>query len=262
MRSNNTYLGNGVHADGIYFTNKNDTASGYAVGNGKVMKACLDSNARIVDISQLDSLAVETEIYDKASLALYEGYNVIKVRISSNEDYYIALDRSSLVFEDVNNDAADDAKEFEGLELADEFNGMIFSEEKTDRADFPAAAVLVIKDGKILCASRSNGEGLCGPGGKVEDWETDIKAAAIREAQEEFGITPHNLIPLGEYKASSDLYMDSMVYLTDEFTGTPKADGSEMMNEQWLSLQELRSQNLFPPFEASLDMLMDLLSGK
>lgn len=130
----------------------------------------------------------------------------------------------------------------------------------TDKKDagvrYPAAAVLIINDGKILCARRSESGELCGPGGKTEDFDGSNEAAAIREAQEEFGIIPHNLIPLGEYKASSGLYLDSMVYFTDEYTGTPKADGSEMLDEQWLSMEELRKEKLFPPFKASLDMLV------
>lgn len=129
-----------------------------------------------------------------------------------------------------------------------------------DGGDFPAAAVIIIKDGKILCASRRNNEGICGPGGHAEDGETP-EETAVREATEEFNIVPLNLLPLGQYKGSSGQYMPSMVYFTDQFSGTPEADGSEMMNERWLSLEELMNEQLFPPFKDSLDMLVDLLSG-
>ena len=129
-----------------------------------------------------------------------------------------------------------------------------------DGEDFPAAAVIIIKDGKILCASRRNNEGICGPGGHAEDDETP-EETAVREAIEEFNIVPLNLLPLGQYKGSSGQYMPSMVYFTDRFSGTPEADGSEMMDERWLSLEELMNEQLFPPFKDSLDMLVDLLSG-
>ena len=135
----------------------------------------------------------------------------------------------------------------------------LFEKNKADGDGFQGAAVIIIHQGKLLCATRSNNEGMCGPGGKVEVGET-TEEAAIREAQEEFDITPLNLIPLGDYKASNGQYLDSTVYFTDEFTGTPEADGSEMLNEQWLSIEELRSQQLFEPFEASIDMLIKFLT--
>ncbi len=129
-----------------------------------------------------------------------------------------------------------------------------------DGEGIPAAAVLIINDGRFLCASRSDGEGICGPGGHVEAGEAPEEAAS-REAVEEFDIIPHNLIPIGVYKGSPGLYLPSMVYFTDQFTGTPKADGDEMLDARWLTLQELENERLFPPFEASVKMLINLLTG-
>ena len=78
---------------------------------------------------------------------------------------------------------------------------------------------------------------------------------------EEFNIVPLNLQPLGAYKGGAGPYLPSMVYWTDTFSGTPEADGGEMLNARWMSMEELRSQLLFPPFEASLDMLEDFLKN-
>lgn len=143
--------------------------------------------------------------------------------------------------------------EMSGTSEADDF-GLEFKSEVEDSTDCTAAAVIVIKDGKILCGSRRTSEGICGPGGHIEEGETP-EEAALREAQEEFNIVPLNILPLGVYKSSTGSYCDSMIYFTDQFTGTPEADGGEMLNEQWLSLEELRGKFLFPPFEESLKML-------
>jgi len=132
--------------------------------------------------------------------------------------------------------------------------------EKGDGADYPAAAVIIIKDGKILCASRRNNEGVCGPGGHVEEGE-EPEDTAVREAMEEFNIVPLNLQPLGEYKGGTGSYLPSMVYWTDQFSGTPEADGDEMLNARWMTLEELQSQLLFPPFEESLRMLAETMSS-
>lgn len=149
--------------------------------------------------------------------------------------------------------------EMPGTSASDDFD-LAFKSEVEDGEECDAAAVIVIKDGKVLCGSRRSSEGICGPGGHREKGE-DLRDTALREAQEEFNIVPLNLIPLGVYKSSTGSYCDSMIYFTDQFTGKPKADGGEMLNEQWLSIKDLRNKFLFPPFEASLDMLEDFLKN-
>lgn len=116
----------------------------------------------------------------------------------------------------------------------------------------PASAVIVVKNGKILCADRSNNEGICGPGGHVESGESN-EDAAVRECNEEFGIIPMNLTPLGV--CCTDGYISSQIYVTKDFTGTPKADGYEMFNARWMDADKLLESNLFEPFRQSLMML-------
>ena len=127
--------------------------------------------------------------------------------------------------------------------------------------EYDAVAVLIIKDGKILCAKRNDSEFLCGPGGHIEDGET-YEQAVIREAIEEFNIIPLNILPLGSYKCTTGLYCNSKLYFTDQFKGIPKADGIEMVDARWLSLEELKDELLFPPFAESIRILENLLNNK
>lgn len=142
----------------------------------------------------------------------------------------------------------------------DDFDFQISSNIQED-GSCNAAAVLVIKDGKILCASRRDSEFICGPGGHIEEGEQP-EEAALREAQEEFNIVPLNILPLGIYKCTTGLYCNSKLYFTDQFKGIPKADGIEMVDARWLSLEELKDELLFPPFAESICMLENLLKNK
>lgn len=130
INGDETYIGSGVHCDGIYFSTAKDTADHYAKnGNGQVMTACVDSSARVIDYEDLMTLRGESDIRDAGVCALYHGYNVVKTKAKEGEDYYIALDRSSLVFLDDRTDAKDDLPEdLNGEELGKTFNGMVCDE--------------------------------------------------------------------------------------------------------------------------------------
>ena len=142
----------------------------------------------------------------------------------------------------------------------DDFDLQIKSNTHVDN-EYDAVAVLIIKDGKILCAKRNDSEFLCGPGGHIEDGET-YEQAVIREAIEEFNIIPLNILPLGSYKCTTGLYCNAKMYFTDQFKGIPKADGIEMVDARWLSLEELKDELLFPPFAESIRILENLLNNK
>ena len=55
--------------------------------------------------------------------------------------------------------------------------------------------------------------------------------------------------------------MSSKVFLCDRISGKPEADGDEMLDARWLSLEELSKEALFPPFEESIHQLVAILEG-
>ena len=135
--------------------------------------------------------------------------------------------------------------------------------DKTDEAF--SVGVLVIADGKILAGTRHNDFGyglICGPGGHGEDGETP-EQAAIRETQEEFGITPTELILLGRGPKENETDLTPYLFLCTDYTGVPECMDLEMVNPRFLTLEELGDldASLFPPFADSLNVLQGVLAG-
>lgn len=102
--------------------------------------------------------------------------------------------------------------------------------------------VFIIKEGRVLLAMKKRGFGVGkwnGVGGKVQPSES-IAEAAVREAQEEIGVTP----VLGEpiaciryHEKEGDWIGGVHVFRTDQYTGIPKE--SEEMRPQWFPVDAL-----------------------
>lgn len=113
--------------------------------------------------------------------------------------------------------------------------------------------ILVLKDGKILTGVRTTpfhyGE-VCGPGGHVKDGESD-EEAAVRETQEEFGLTPNTLVKL-----------EDGLYLCTDYSGDVISPDGEMRSPEFRSLDEIKdiAGLCFPPFAYSVKVLIDYLS--
>lgn len=122
-----------------------------------------------------------------------------------------------------------------------------------------SVGVLVISDGKILSGTRHNdfGYGLvCGPGGHVEAGETP-EQAAFRETEEEFGISPKELIPLGRGPYEPDTGLTPYLFLCTDYEGEPDCLDLEMTGAKFRTMAELDelAASMFQPFADGLEIL-------
>ncbi len=128
-----------------------------------------------------------------------------------------------------------------------------------------SVGVLVIKDGQILCGIRSGNTApgcICGPGGHIENGETP-EQAAIRETQEEFGITPKYLVPIGNGPAESDTGYSPNLFLCTDYEGEPNCTSNEMSWAQFVDLDKFADNppSMFQPFADSIICLLNAMSG-
>ncbi|MFR1494017.1 MAG: anti-CBASS protein Acb1 family protein [Faecalibacterium sp.] len=136
-----------------------------------------------------------------------------------------------------------------------------------DAADIDrGVGVLVVQDGRFLCGTRLKGGSVGGPGGHIEAGESP-EDAAIRETQEEFGITPKDLMPVAFLSDLKPPYCPSHVFLCTDFDGSIQCADGEMTSPGFITAEkvaELSAQNperLFPPFAQSIAALLDVLSS-
>ena len=144
-------------------------------------------------------------------------------------------------------------------------NGNTDEEDLTPPADgnVLSVGVIVISEGKVLTGTRHNDFGyglICGPGGHIDTGET-AKQAAFRETEEEFGISPKELIPLGYGPVEPETGLTPIIYLCTAFDGTPDCVDLEIANPQFRTLAEIEQMNasLFQPFKDSIDLLKSVL---
>lgn len=253
MYGDKTYIGQG-RPDGFYTSTQKETAVDY--GHGNYMTLCLSPKAKAIDEQELNRLASTEYLGIAPEVVAYSlGYNAIVRRNAPDgawvdngsgkkqeDDHIIFLTREAMCFPESTSPRADAAD--------------------TDRG----VGVLVVQDGRFLCGTRLKGGSVGGPGGHIEAGESP-EDAAIRETQEEFGITPKDLMPVAFLSDLKPPYCPSHVFLCTDFDGSIRCADGEMTSPGFITAEkvaELSTQNperLFPPFAQSITALLDVLSS-
>ena len=146
------------------------------------------------------------------------------------------------------------------------FRGMMFSVTSLSDIDWPAwtpqvrgVLCFIIRDGEILLILKKRGLGggkINAPGGKIDPGETP-REAAIRETQEEVGLTPHDPQPMGElfFQFTDGYALHCVVFRAD------CCDGAEVETEEavprWTPLDAIPYHEMWADDRDWLPLLME-----
>lgn len=113
--------------------------------------------------------------------------------------------------------------------------------------------------GKILVGERTDTHDFCTPGGKVEVGETVLNAL-IRECLEESGLRLNSVKFMGYrvHTAPNGKNWVSYMFFSNDFSGTPKPQLSEIVSWEWLDLLAVGAMKVFPATDASIQLACKL----
>jgi 8-oxo-dGTP pyrophosphatase MutT (NUDIX family) len=125
---------------------------------------------------------------------------------------------------------------------------------------FVTTLLFLLRDGEMLLAMKKRGHGVGrwnGTGGKVKPGET-VSHAAVRECEEEIGVTPVAPKLVGRLKfldrSDPDFYQDCHVFVATEWQGKPRE--TEEMRPQWFATSAIPYEDMWPDDRVWLPLLL------
>lgn len=145
------------------------------------------------------------------------------------------------------------------MKLDAELENLVRNGKMKSGNNYGAGVILVHPNtGEILIAKRTDTKNYCTPGGKIEVGETPLQGA-VRETLEESGIQVNSLIlyDVAMHTADNGKNWTSFMFITDDFTGEPKNQESEVEPWEWMYVDEALIKDLFPPTKKSLERAIE-----
>lgn len=122
-----------------------------------------------------------------------------------------------------------------------------------------ATLLFVVEDERILLIRKLRGLGagkINGPGGRLDDGETP-RQAAVREVEEELGITPLDPVERGQlrFQFVDGYSLHGFVFSATRYTGEPRA--TEEAIPLWTSLDEIPYEEMWADDRHWLPLLLN-----
>jgi 8-oxo-dGTP diphosphatase len=127
--------------------------------------------------------------------------------------------------------------------------------------EITATLMFVFRDDEVLLIHKKRGLGkgkVNGPGGKLEEGETPA-SCAVRETEEEVGITPQNIEAVGElfFQFTNGLSIHCYVYRAAAYTGVPVE--TEEADPFWCRLDSLPFEKMWEDDATWFDLMLSRL---